>query len=81
MQTIARSPGQLGSLIYHHRQQRGLTQTQLGAILGMTQKTISKLENGNPAARLDTLFHLLAALDLELTVVPRSRGKNIGDIF
>ena len=32
------------------------------------------LENGNPAAKLDTLLAVMAVLDLEILISPRSKG-------
>jgi HTH-type transcriptional regulator/antitoxin HipB len=39
----------------------------------MRQATISLLETGNAAARLENLLTVLAALDLDLEVTPRSK--------
>ncbi|MDO8875349.1 MAG: helix-turn-helix domain-containing protein [Pseudolabrys sp.] len=80
---VARSPQQLGNLIARTRKQRGWNQTQLGGQAGIRQKTISQIETGNPAARLDTILSVLAALDLEIRVAPRTKGRaaDIEDIF
>lgn len=43
--------------------------------MGMKQSTVSEFENHPEGTRLDTLFKLLAALDLKLQVVSR-KGKN-----
>jgi hypothetical protein len=40
----------------------------------MGQITISKIENANPAKKLQTLFSLLEALDLESEIKPRSKA-------
>jgi HTH-type transcriptional regulator/antitoxin HipB len=37
--------------------------------------TISRLEGGEADAKLSTLLQVMAALDLELIVQPRSTGK------
>lgn len=57
------------------RKQRNLTQRETAASMGMKQSTVSEFENHTEGTRLDTLFKLLAALDLKLQVVSR-RGKN-----
>ena len=47
------------------------------------RRTISLIETGNPAARLETILGVLAALDLEFHIVPRSKGRpaDIEEIF
>jgi HTH-type transcriptional regulator/antitoxin HipB len=42
----------------------------------MRQPTVSLIESGNPAARIDSVLALLAALDLEFQVAPRSRRSS-----
>jgi len=74
MDRLARSPKQLGLVIRQRRAAKGLTQTQLADLVGTGQKTISKIENGNPATRVDTLFSILAALDLEADIKSRTSG-------
>lgn len=82
MESIARTPRQLGNEIREGRRRIGLTQEQLAAKAGVRQRTVSDIENaGN--ARLDTVMRLLAALDLELTLRTRTKGsaKDIEEIF
>ena len=71
MQSLARTPEQIGMLIRRARRKQGLSQTELGARCGLRQETISLIENGNPAARLDTLLAVLTAVDLDLFLGPR----------
>lgn len=80
---LARTPTQIGNLLRRARKKHGLSQTQLGAQTGLRQETVSLIENGNPAARLDTVLSLLAALDLEFRITGRSKGAaaDIEDIF
>jgi HTH-type transcriptional regulator / antitoxin HipB len=83
MADLARSPKQIGNLIRRARKQRGWSQTQLGERAGLRQETISLIETGNPATRFDTILAVLAALDLEFQVGPRSKGRaaTIEEIF
>jgi len=83
MSQLARSPDQLGAILQRQRNLKGLTQKQLAGQLGMRQATISQLESGLSGARLSTLMDVLAALDLELVIGQRSKGKaqDIEDIF
>jgi HTH-type transcriptional regulator/antitoxin HipB len=76
MNGLARSPSQIGNLIRRQRKKLGLSQSLLGERAGLRQGTVSLIETGNPAARIDTLLALLAALDLEFKVTPRSRKSS-----
>jgi HTH-type transcriptional regulator/antitoxin HipB len=67
------SPENLGQALRSERKQKGLSQKAVGHSVGMEQHTISKIEKGNPGTELNTLFRLLAALDLELTIQPRQK--------
>jgi HTH-type transcriptional regulator/antitoxin HipB len=80
---LARTPRQIGNLVRRIRKKRGLSQTQLGDKAGLRQETVSLIETGNPAAKLETILAVLAALDLEFAIVPRSKGAaaHIEDIF
>jgi len=74
MADLARTPSQIGNLIRSARKKRGLSQTKLGDQAGLRQETISLIETGNPAVRLETLLAVLSALDLEFRIAPRSKG-------
>ena len=83
MEQIARTPKQIGETIRRTRRRSGASQSETGSKAGLRQETLSKIENGNPAARLDSICDLLAALDLELVIRERSKGSlnDIEDIF
>ncbi len=83
MSDLARDPKQIGNLIRRARKKRGFSQTQLGEKAGLRQETISLIETGNPAAKLETILNVLATLDLEFRIVPRSKGRatQIEEIF
>lgn len=77
------SPESLGQSLRAERKLKGLSQKAVGHCVGMEQHTISKIEKGNPGTELNTLFRLLAALDLELVVQPRQKPamENKGDLW
>lgn len=83
MDQIARTAKQIGEIVRRHRRRRGITQGALGSKTGLRQATVSKLEAGQPATRLRTLLDVLAALDLEIVIRPRTKAsaKDIEDIF
>lgn len=71
MSELGRSPQQLGNVIRRARKKRGMSQSELGERAGLRQETISLIENGNPAAKLETILAVLSALDLELQINER----------
>ena len=83
MAQAIRSAGQLGALIREERLRRNLSQQDLADLTGTGQKTISRIENGNEGATLETVFRLLAALELEMRAPSRTRavGKTISEVF
>jgi HTH-type transcriptional regulator/antitoxin HipB len=74
MSDLARDPKQIGNLIRRARKQRALSQQALGDQAGLRQETISLIENGNPAAKIETLLAVLAALELEFQIASRSKS-------
>lgn len=74
MSDLARDPKQIGNLIRRARKMRALSQKSLGDKAGLRQETISLIENGNPSAKIKTLLAVLAVLDLEFQIAPRSKG-------
>jgi len=77
MNDLARTPGQIGNVVRRTRKGQRLTQAQLGEKTGLRQETISLIETGNPATRLDTILAVLAALDLEFRIAKRSKGTAV----
>lgn len=77
------SPETLGLALRAERKHKRLSQKAVGHSVGMEQHTISKIEKGNPGTELNSLFRLLAALDLELIVQPRQKPatENKGDLW
>lgn len=75
------SPEALGHALKDARKATGKTQEEIGKLIGMDQGTVSIIEKGNPGTRLETLFRLLAALELEISLQPRSTpaGTTEGD--
>lgn len=72
MQQIMVSPKDLGVMLRELRKQKGLTQAALGARVGLDQKRVSLMENGNPNIRVDSLFRLLSALNVGMALEPKA---------
>jgi HTH-type transcriptional regulator/antitoxin HipB len=70
------SPKSLGSAIKRQRKAKKLNQHEAGAAFKLDQTTVSSIEQGTPGTRLETIFRILAALDLEMVIRPK---RNIID--
>lgn len=83
MDQFARTPKDMGHVIRQARKAKKLTQADLAARSGVWQETISKIEANAAGAKLETVFDLLAALDLEMEIRTRSKGApaDFEDIF
>jgi HTH-type transcriptional regulator/antitoxin HipB len=70
-----RSSKDLGTTIRRARKEQKLKQAELAMRASLRQPLISELENGTTNATMDTVLKVLAALKLDLTVVPRQKAK------
>jgi HTH-type transcriptional regulator/antitoxin HipB len=59
---------QLGALLVNVRKSRKLTQAQLGARLGLSQKRVSELELASGTLSVDQLLAICAQLGLQLNL-------------
>ncbi|WP_420141586.1 helix-turn-helix domain-containing protein [Sphingomonas sp.] len=75
---IIRNEKQMGAELRRARRRAGLSQSTLGERVHLRQATVSRVEAGEPAVQLSTVMALLAALDLELVLRPRS--KDLDDL-
>lgn len=72
MEQLVYSPKSLGIAIKRQRKAKKLNQSDVGRAFKIEQTTVSNIEQGAPGTRLQTLFRILAALDLEIVI----RTKN-----
>jgi HTH-type transcriptional regulator / antitoxin HipB len=56
----------LGRMIKSARQERNLTQEQLGQLVGVQKAQISKLENSTNSATIDTIIKVFKALKADI---------------
>lgn len=56
----------LGRMIKKARQERNLTQEQLGELVGVQKAQISKLESSANSATIDTIFKVFKALKADI---------------
>lgn len=65
------SPASLASAVKDQRKLSKQTQTHTAELIGIKQTTVSDFENRPESTKLETLFKILSALDLELHVVKK----------
>ena len=66
------SPGQLAAHLRSLRKSRGLSQVQLGAVLGVGQTRVTRIERDPTAVSVEQFLDLLGALGVQMVL--RSPG-------
>lgn len=79
--TNSRSLSELGEILRRARRAQRLTQAALAERAGVQPHHISNIENGLTNPKVSTVLALLAALELDWQIVPRTPGADIEDIF
>ena len=74
MGKIIRSNKDLGAAIRLGRKSQNLRQVDVAQKASVRQALVSDIENGVTTARLDTVIRMLAALDMDLLIVPRRKA-------
>jgi HTH-type transcriptional regulator/antitoxin HipB len=59
---------ELNEIIRFHRQQSGLSQSNLAELAGVGKTVVFDLEKGKTTVRLDTLLKICQALNIQLTL-------------
>ncbi|MDT8878197.1 helix-turn-helix domain-containing protein [Halomonas saccharevitans] len=70
------SPEMLAQSLKNARKRRHLTQQVTAEQVGIKQATVSGFEHHPERSRLETLFKLLSALELELHVTERNSAED-----
>lgn len=77
MERLVYSPKSLGSIIKEQRKKKKLSQKLVGSgAVKIEQSTISSIEQGAPGTRLETVFRILAALNLEMVIRPKMKTRH-----
>jgi len=74
MGKVIRSNKELGAVLRMARKDKNLRQVDVARKASVRQALVSDLENGATMARLDTVMRVLAALDLDLSIIPRRKA-------
>ena len=74
MGKIIRNNKDLGEAIRQARKYMDFRQVDVAEKASVRQALVSDLENGATTAKLDTVIRVLAALDMDLSIVPRRKA-------
>ena len=72
MSPILHNPKDLAMMVKSYRKQQKLSQGNLAELVGLKQSTISAFERRPETTKLDTLFRILSATHLDLSVYPKN---------
>lgn len=73
------TPAQLADHLRSFRKARGLTQAQLGRLVGIDQSRIARIENSPGRVSARTLLQLLTALHVRVLLQPFDPSKSSDD--
>ncbi|RUO35742.1 helix-turn-helix domain-containing protein [Aliidiomarina sanyensis] len=65
-------PEQLSTFVKDYRMKQSLTQTDIAKLVGIRVATISNFENRPETCKLETVFKIMAALNLRIDIATRS---------
>ena len=71
------SPGQLSAHLRSLRKSRGLNQVQLGAVLGVGQTRVARIERDPTAVSVEQFLALLGALGVQMVLRPNGLGGGV----
>lgn len=63
---LIHNPRDLASFVNSQRKKLALSQSTVGDLVGLKQATVSAFENKPDNTKLDTLFRILSALNLDI---------------
>jgi len=73
--------GEIGAAVALERRARGLKQSELAALVGLSPETLSRFEHGRlPEFGTRKLLALLGAMGIELRLVPRERTGSLDEL-
>ena len=71
---LIHSSKELAEYLRDRRKRQKLSQAEIGDRVGIKQATISAFENNPEGTKLETLFKLFSALDLEIQIIPKEES-------
>ena len=74
MGKVIRNNNDLGEAIRRARKNQDLRQVDVAQKASVRQTLVSDLENGATTTKLNTVIKILAALDMDLSIVPHRKA-------
>lgn len=68
---LIRSPKELALLVMSQRKKLKLSQAEVGRLVGLKQQTVSEFEIKPESTKLETLFHILSAVNLDIKALAK----------
>ena len=62
-------------MVISQRKKLKLSQADIGNLVGIKQQTISQFEIKPESTKLDTLFHILSAVNLDITALAKDENN------
>lgn len=72
---LIRSPQELALFVISQRKKLKLSQAEVGSQVGLKQKTISAFENKPEGTKVETLFQILSAVNLNISLLPKDKAS------
>jgi HTH-type transcriptional regulator/antitoxin HipB len=76
---LLQTPSQLADHLRSFRKARGLTQAQLGRLVGSDQTRIARIENHPERVSVGTLLKMLSALRVKVLLTPADASRGPAD--
>ena len=74
---LIHSPKELALFIVNQRKKYKLSQTEVANKVGLKQKTISAFENKPEGTKIETLFHILSAVNVDMRIVSKDEESTV----
>ena len=70
---LVRSPKELALFVINQRKKQKLSQAEVGKLVGLKQQTISEFELRPEGTKLNTLFNILSAVNLDVKISTKEK--------
>lgn len=68
---LIHSPKELAIAFVNQRKKLKLSQHEVGSLVGLKQQTVSEFEIKPESTKVDTLFRMLSAVNLEIKIITK----------
>ena len=71
---LIHNPEDLALYVRDHRKTQSISQAEIADLVGLKQATVSEFETKSGGTKLETLFRILSASNLEIHVFPKGES-------